>query len=477
MTRWTRAAATVFLVTILGTSGAGCASYHPKPIVPRQTAADFEKRSLADEGLKKFIEKNLKHDLAQWPPGKWDVVLLTLAAYYYNPDLDTARAQWETAKAAVVTAGAIPNPSLTFTPGFNSSSGLGLTSMIFGVGIDIPIETAGKRCIRIAAARHLAEVARLNVAWVAWQVRSRVYGSLLDLYRASEAEALMQEQYDVQTEIAAIIKERLEAGEASQPDMTQAAILRDQMKLQLADLKLQAAEARGKLAGAIGMPAGALAGAGFLLNFAEKAPVVLSKEEIQNRALVGRPDILAALEEYAASEDALKLEIAKQYPDIDLGPGYEWDQGDHKWSIGLTITLPIFNHNQGPIAEAEGRRAEAAARFTGLQAQVIGEVQQALVAYDALREKLDETDSLLKSKQQQVLEAQASFEAGEGDRLALLGAQLEYYTAALDRLQTAADVNAAAGLVQDAMQYPLDPAQALDVPFESPRPGGGGKKP
>jgi cobalt-zinc-cadmium efflux system outer membrane protein len=470
MTQWMRAAGTVFLAAFLGTCGAGCASYHPKPIVPLQTAADFEKRSLADEGLKKFIEKNLKHDLAPWPPEKWDPVLLTLAAYYYNPDLDKARAQWETAKAAVVTAGAIPNPSLTFSPGFNSSSGHGLTSMIFGVGIDIPIETAGKRRIRIAGAKHLAEVARLNVAWVAWQVRSRVLGSLVDLYRASETEALMQEQVEVQTEIADIIKERLEAGEASQPDMTLAAILRDQMKLQLADLKLQAAEARGNLASAIGMPAGALAGAGFLFDFAEKPAVVLSKEEIQARALTGRPDILAALEAYAASEDALKLEIAKQYPDIDLGPGYEWDQGDHKWSIGLTVMLPVFNHNQGPIAEAEGRRAEAAAGFTGLQAQVIGEVEQALVAYDALREKLDETDSLLKSKQQQVLEAQASFDAGEGDRLALLGAQLEYHAAALDRLQTAADINAAAGLVQDAMQYPLDPAEALDVPVENPRP-------
>jgi cobalt-zinc-cadmium efflux system outer membrane protein len=466
----------MLLAALLGIPGAGCASYHPKPIVPQRTAADFEKRSLADEGLKKFIEKHLKHEPGQWPPAKWDIVLLTLAAYYYNPDLDEARARWETAKAAVVTAGAVPNPSLTVAPGFNSSTGLGLTSMIFGAGIDIPIETAGKRGCRIAAARHLAEAARLNVAWVAWQVRSRLFGILLDLYRTAEAQAIVQKQYDVQAEIAVLVKERLEAGEASQPDLTQAVILRDQMKLQLADLKLQAVEARAKLAGAIGIPAGALAGAGFLFGVEEKPPGALSKEEIQRRALTGRPDILAALEEYAASEDALKLEIAKQVPDIDLGPGYEWDQGDNKWSIGLTITLPIFNHNQGPIAEADARREEAAARFTGLQAQVIGEVEQALAAYDALREKLDEIDSLLKSKQQQMLEAQASFEAGEEDRLALLGAQLEYYTVVLDRLQTAVDVGAAAGMVQDAMQYPLDAAEALEVPVENPR-SGGGKKP
>jgi len=27
-------------------------------------------------------------------------------------------------------------------------------------------------------------------------------------------------------------------------------------------------------------------------------------------------------------------EIAKQYPDITLSPGYEFDQGDNKWSLG-----------------------------------------------------------------------------------------------------------------------------------------------
>jgi outer membrane protein TolC len=66
------------------------------------------------------------------------------------------------------------------------------------------------------------------------------------------------------------------------------------------------------------------------------------------------------LAEYNASQSALQLEIAKQYPDIHLNPGYEFDQGDNKWSPGLTVTLPILNQNKGPIAEAEAKRTEAA---------------------------------------------------------------------------------------------------------------------
>ena len=61
-----------------------------------------------------------------------------------------------------------------------------------------------------------------------------------------------------------------------------------------------------------------------------------------------------ALADYAASQSALQLEIAKQYPDLHLGPGYELDQTDNKWSLGISLDLPILNHNQGPVAEAHG---------------------------------------------------------------------------------------------------------------------------
>ena len=44
-------------------------------------------------------------------------------------------------------------------------------------------------------------------------------------------------------------------------------------------------------------------------------------------------------------------------PDVHLNPGYQFDQGDNKWSIGLTFDLPILNQNQGPIAEAKAHGA------------------------------------------------------------------------------------------------------------------------
>src|ERR1035441_1066823 len=95
---------------------AGCARFHPQPLSPAETAAGLESRSLDNPDLKSFLEKNLNRELGTWPAAKWDFEMLTLAAFYYNPSLDVARAVWAEARAGIVTAGGRPNPSVGFSP-------------------------------------------------------------------------------------------------------------------------------------------------------------------------------------------------------------------------------------------------------------------------------------------------------------------------------------------------------------------------
>ena len=94
------------LVVLVAGLAFGCAHYQAKPISPAQTAATFESRSLGDVDLKKFLEENLKEELAEWPLKVWDFPRLTLVALHFHPSLDVARAQWGVAKAGVQTAGA-----------------------------------------------------------------------------------------------------------------------------------------------------------------------------------------------------------------------------------------------------------------------------------------------------------------------------------------------------------------------------------
>src|SRR5580704_17403201 len=99
----------LYLVVASILSGCATRRYRPVPIVPTQTASTLEVRSLGDSGLHAFLEKNVGHAVTPWPPKTWDLATLSLAALYFNPSLETARARVAESQAAIVTAGARPN--------------------------------------------------------------------------------------------------------------------------------------------------------------------------------------------------------------------------------------------------------------------------------------------------------------------------------------------------------------------------------
>src|SRR5439155_18752216 len=116
--------------------------------------------------------------------------------------------------------------------------------------------------------------------------------------------------------------------------------------------------------------------------------VSLNPATIQDDAVLNRLDIRRALADYSAAEAALQIEIAKQYPDFDLGPDYAFEEGAHLFSVALGLTLPVFNRSQGPIAEAEARRDQMAAQFIGVQSRGNADIKQALAKYSAAMNQL-----------------------------------------------------------------------------------------
>ncbi len=160
----------------------------------------------------------------------------------------------------------------------------------------------------------------------------------------------------------------------------------------------------------------------------------------------------------------MQLEIAKQYPDLQIGPGYTYEERNSYFTLGLSATLPIFNRNQGPIAEAEARRKVAAAAFLEVQAQVIAESERSLARYTAALKELAEADHSLRGLQDAQLKMmQRAVQLGEEDRLALNSVQIESSVLARSRLDALARAQSALGELEDAVQRPLDPGDAFPV--------------
>jgi cobalt-zinc-cadmium efflux system outer membrane protein len=443
---------------------AGCAMrrYQPSPIVAGATASQFESRSLADDGLRSYEEENLNQPVP-WPPKTWNLQTLSLAALYFNPALDIARARVARADAAVVTAGARPNPTLGISPGVPSP-------YLFTLDFAVPIETAGKRGYRVQSARNLDQAARLDLADSAWTVLSGVRLALLNYLLASRSLELVRSEEQVRADQLNILERILSSGEIPRLDVDLARIEFSKTEVAMRAAEGQTAEAKATLAAAVGIPVAGLQNVEFLWPDMDTPPTPesLFPAEVQRDAVLNRLDIRRSLAQYASAEADLQLEIAKQYPDINIGPGYTYEERNSFFTVGLSSAIPLFNRNQGPIAEAEARRKEAAAAFLQTQTQVVAKSERALAVYTAALRELAGTQSLYQLQEIQLQIVQQGIRAGADNRMSLDGVQIQLSILARARLDALGRALRALGDLEDAVQRPLDHEGMFQIRPESP---------
>ncbi len=452
------------IVSVLPLTSCAIERYRAAPIVPAETASRFEARNLGDAGLQSFVEKSLGQPISPWPPKLWDLQTLSLMALYFSPEMQAARARLAEAEAAIVTAGARPNPIVDISPGVPSPY---LLTLDFAV----PIETRGKRGYRIRSARSLDQAARFDLADSAWKVHSGVRRALLDYLLASRSLELFHSEEQIRTEQVRLLQERFIAGDIPRPELDLARIELSKTHLSISAAEGQVAETKAALAAAMGIPVAGIEGLDFAWTEVDSPPNTQSflPQEIRRDALLDRLDIRRSLAQYAAAEADLQLEIAKQYPDVQIAPGYTFEERDNFFTVGLSITLPLFNRNQGPIAEAEAKRKEAAATFLQKQAQIIGDSERALAVYSAALNELAEADQSLRQLQDtQLRMTQLAVAVGEEDRLTLNGMQLESAAVARARLDALGRAQIALGDLENAVQRPLSPSDSFPLGPESP---------
>ena len=246
-------------------------------------------------------------------------------------------------------------------------------------------------------------------------------------------------------------------GDVSRPEVDLARIELANTRLAIRSAEGRVEQSRLALAAALGVPASAVEGLTLAWPALDSPPPAdtFAPTTMQRTALLNRLDLQRTLVEYDAAEGALRLEVAKQYPDIRLGPGYVFEEGDNKFLIGFSVTLPVLDRNAGPIAEAEARRREAGAVFLALQAKVIAEAEDALARYRSALAELAEADQALALLGQRESAVRRELEIGESDRVALVGIQLQRVVGTRARLAALRKALTALGALENAVERPL----------------------
>lgn len=344
--------------------------------------------------------------------------------------------------------------------------------------INFIIEALGRREYRTAQAQALSQAAREDLATAGWQLRGRVRTGLLDLWAAEQRLRYASDRLQLQDQLTDLLERRFAVGEASSLDVTRERINRNQASLALRDAQRQRDDARVQLATAIGVPVRALDRVSVALDTFDKPVQIegdVATSSLRRRALVERTDVQGLLAEYEAAQSGLRFQVTSQYPNLTLGPGYIYDQGNHKYNLGIGAELPIFNQNQGPIAEAAARRRDVAARFVALQAKIIGAIDSAASSYRAATQALSTADALLNGAETRERRIARSFDAGQVDRPTLVTARLELAAIRLSRLDALTQQRQAVGALEDAFQQPLyEPGRWPVVPEDNPRISGWG---
>ena len=426
-----------------------CVHYTPRPRPAARVAADFTQRTLSDPQLRANLDKQLPARAGAWPRSQWDRADLLVAMLHFNDGLAAGRASARVAGAATRTAREHPNPAVTLMSEYaNQHDGTPL--WLWGIATDWLLDAGTRRGTRITLADLGAQRAGFDFAELTWKQRGALRRAAAELL-ITEREIALREAVntDRQAELD-MARRRLEAGAASRGDLDR--LVRDalQDEQQLHDARRRASLARSALAVAVGVPVSALESLRLGWEQLDDPPEV-------DPALLARADVHSAVVAYSMAEQALRLEVARQYPDVHLGPGYTWDHGIKRYQFNLGLTLPLLNRNAGAIGEAEARREEAGAHLEATVASAWQEIDEAIRQWRLARARLTEARGPVYDAAQRIYAQTArGFDAGANDRTELVAARVAVTLAELQVLDSVRTAQDALASLEDALRRPLE---------------------
>ena len=306
-----------------------------------------------------------------------------------NPELASAVAEVRARGGRTVQQDRSPNPELRADVENVAGSGArrGTEATESTLRVAQRIELGGKRSGRRRVAELDEALASFDLEEKRIAVVAAVSKAFVEALAADERIRLADAMARIADRAVGAVSARVDAGAASPVDLARARVDAARADAARSTAAQEAAVARSALAAAcgdLGPEPGRLAGA------LARLPSLPSLSTLQAR-LDHVPAIGRWQTELDERDAALALARAGAVPDVTVGVGgrYFSDDGDGALVFDVTVPLPVFDRNQGAIAEAEARRlkaraeraaarvalaasvASAHARLAGVRAQVV----------------------------------------------------------------------------------------------------------
>ncbi|MFV0672418.1 TolC family protein [Variovorax sp. tm] len=363
-----------------------------------------------------------------------------------NPGLSSALREQEATEAAIVQAGAWPNPTLDA-----QLEDLRRDNRTTTLQLSQPIELGGKRAARVTAAERARDQAASALAGRRAEIRAATVTAFFDVLTAQERLRLAQDSVGLAQAATRAAANRVAAGKVSPLEETKARVAEAGIRVELMQAEGTLRSARQQLAALWGNPSPRFTQVDGAV---DQLPAMASAQDIASR-LADAPVVRQARLEVERRKALAELERARRIPDVTVSlgakrvPASEGESGGSRRNqvvLGLSVPLPIFDTNRGNVAEALSREEKARDDLAAAELQLGTDVAQATerlrsahaTAETLQRDALPGAESAYKA-------ATKGFELGKFSFLEALDAQRTLFQVRAQYLLALADAHRAAG--------------------------------
>jgi outer membrane protein, heavy metal efflux system len=338
---------------------AGCQSYRPLPLDLEAHEAAWLTRAPEADSVAGYAARLAN---AEGTAARFDATDgLSLAeaevvALFFHPGLRRARLDAGVELATAENAGIWQDPEL------RADAGRVLASVsnpwLLGAGLSVTIPLSGRPGVERDLAHARNDVALVEVVRHEWDVLTALRARWRLLERAREGALLTREYLERLAALGALAETLAGAGEISRLDARLVAIERTAKEAELLSLAHTEREAVAAILELLGLHPDTP-----LTLVTEGVTTVALPENTREAMRRANPLLGLRCAEYAVAEQNLRLEIRKQYPDLNLGGSYELEDGQSKVALLFGLPLPLWNRNRQGIARAEAARLASRAAF------------------------------------------------------------------------------------------------------------------
>jgi len=360
------------------------------------------------------------------------------AVLSHNADLPAARAQWQATKNRITQAKSLDDPKISY---HFAPQSVNVNGLDFGQKISLSqrLPWPGKLDLQGEIARAKADGALASIEELRLKLTEAAKHAYAEWYFIHAAIRINSLNKTLLQEFHHIAEIKYSAGRASQQDVLRAEI--EQVSLQHRSVVLER-QRRDLLANINALlqrlpdqfvpPPASL----------NTLPPLPSMQQLRERLLKQHPELRILTLQIQANRHKEKLTKLNDYPDINLNAGYNslWKQDEKRFTIGLSINLPLSNKRDAKKAEIRALQQQLKARQRSKKSHLMADLQQVF-------EKVRESEHLLKLYKNRLLPlletnlktTQFDYEAGNGNFLDLIRAEKELIKTQLQRERTLSD--------------------------------------